>query len=194
MPPTLLFVLGLIAIFVAIALAIGSVVATTPESEEVGRSLAAVRAIRTAPQTVDIGEPFSERVVVPAMRRLTDLGIRFTPRGQVARIRHKLDLAGSPRGWDTERVLAFKVLGLFALGGGGLLLPLLGQHPRAAIALGTAGVLVGYFGPDLALYQMAYNRNAVITRALPDAIDLLTISVEAGLGFDAALAQVARNT
>jgi len=63
----------------------------------------------------------------------------------------------------------------------------------------TAGVTVlltplGYFAPDLALYQIAYNRNERIRRDLPDSMDLLTISVEAGLPFDAALSQVARNT
>ena len=54
--------------------------------------------------------------------------------------------------------------------------------------------MVGYFAPNLALYQMGYNRREQMRRELPDALDLLTISVEAGLAFDAALSQVARNT
>ena len=54
--------------------------------------------------------------------------------------------------------------------------------------------LVGYMGPNLYLYQLGYDRTEKIRRAMPDALDLLTISVESGLGFDAALAQVARNT
>jgi tight adherence protein C len=62
--------------------------------------------------------------------------------------------------------------------------------------MGVAAVLtpLGYLTPDLALYQSAYNRNERIRRDLPDSMDLLTISVEAGLPFDSALSQVARNT
>jgi tight adherence protein C len=56
------------------------------------------------------------------------------------------------------------------------------------------GTVAGYYAPNLYLYQKSYDRTAKIERALPDALDLLTISVEAGLAFDAALAQVARNT
>jgi tight adherence protein C len=54
--------------------------------------------------------------------------------------------------------------------------------------------LLGWWTPDLTLYQVGYNRTEQIRRELPDSLDLLTISVEAGLGFDAALSQVARNT
>jgi tight adherence protein C len=54
--------------------------------------------------------------------------------------------------------------------------------------------IAGFFGPDLAIYQIAYNRREQIRRDLPDALDLLTITVEAGLAFDAAMTQVARNT
>ena len=52
------------------------------------------------------------------------LGRRFTPGDQAARLRRKLDLAGNPAGWDTDRVLAFKMLGLLVLGVLGLLIPL----------------------------------------------------------------------
>ena len=54
--------------------------------------------------------------------------------------------------------------------------------------------MLGFYLPNLVLYQTAYNRSEQIRRELPDALDLLVISVESGLGFDAALSQVARNT
>jgi tight adherence protein C len=63
-----------------------------------------------------------------------------------------------------------------------------------SIGLTLVGAVVGYYGPNLYLYQKGHDRAASMQRALPDALDLLTISVEAGLGFDAALSQVARNT
>jgi tight adherence protein C len=54
--------------------------------------------------------------------------------------------------------------------------------------------VAGYMGPNMYLYQKGYDRTNAMQRAIPDALDLLTISVESGLGFDAALSQVARNT
>jgi tight adherence protein C len=67
-----------------------------------------------------------------------------------------------------------------------------GPVTRVIIAIG--GLVVGFFGPNLYLYQKIHERSEQLLRALPDAIDLLTISVESGLGFDAAVQQVARNT
>ena len=58
----------------------------------------------------------------------------------------------------------------------------------------VGGLVVGFFGPNLYLYQKVHERSERLQRDLPDAIDLLTISVESGLGFDAAVQQVARNT
>ena len=62
------------------------------------------------------------------------------------------------------------------------------------LGLVLVSALLGYFGPDIALYQAGYNRTQEISRALPDALDLLTISVEAGMPFDSAVAQVATKT
>jgi tight adherence protein C len=123
------------------------------------------------------------------------MGRRFTPRDQVGRIRHRLELAGNPATWDVDRVVAFKMLGLLAGGALGLLLPLvLGSGPLPVVGFATLFAVAGYFAPNAGLYQMGYNRREQMRRELPDALDLLTISVEAGLAFDAALSQVARNT
>jgi tight adherence protein C len=71
---------------------------------------------------------------------------------------------------------------------------LLGKSFGFDAAAGLLGGVLGYYAPNLYLYQKGYDRTQKMERALPDALDLLTISVEAGLGFDAALSQVARNT
>ena len=65
---------------------------------------------------------------------------------------------------------------------------------RVLLVLVVGGAVIGFYAPALLLYQRAYDRSERVRRALPDAIDLLTISVEAGLGFDAAVQQVAQNT
>jgi tight adherence protein C len=110
-------------------------------------------------------------------------------------LQHKLVLAGSPAGWDADRVLASKVGGL-ALGlVAGVLFVLALPVPLGFRLLGLVVLcLVGFFIPNVALTNQVQRRQAQIRSDLPDSIDLLTISVEAGLGFDAALAQVSRNT
>jgi tight adherence protein C len=192
--------LGLAAIFASVVIAIVAVTRTVTERQQVHRSLAAVRAMRSSalPPLAgrpELSTPFSERVLGPSMAWLSQLGRRFSATDQVSRLRHRLELAGNPPRWDVDRIIAFKVLGLgfgFVLG---LAVPLalrLGLLPTVGgvVALSVAG----YFAANLALYQAAYNRREQLRRELPDSLDLLTISVEAGLAFDAALSQVARNT
>jgi tight adherence protein C len=194
---TILLALGLGAIFLAIALALATIGAITSERQQVGRSLAAVQALHAAPAAMhrELNKPFAERVIVPSLDRLTQLGRRFTPGDQVSRIRHRLELAGNPPQWDVDRVIAFKMLGLMAGFVLGLALPVLfGAGPLTVIGLMVASSALGYFAPNIVLYQMGYNRREQMRRELPDALDLLTISVEAGLAFDAALSHVARNT
>jgi tight adherence protein C len=189
--------LGLGAIFVAIALALATIGAITSERQQVGRSLAAVQALHAAPATMqrELNKPFSERVLVPTLERLTLIGRRFTLGDQVSRIRYRLELAGNPPRWDVDRIIAFKMLGLIGGFVIGLALPLLlGAGPLTVVGLMIASSSLGYLTPNIVLYQLGYNRREQMRRELPDALDLLTISVEAGLGFDAALSHVARNT
>jgi tight adherence protein C len=186
---------GLAAVFLGIVGIVGSA-AFGGADRGVARSLAAVEAINSAPASMrrDLDKPFNERVTGPFVGWLTRLGRRFTPADQTARMRRKLDLAGNPAGWDTDRILAFKVLGLFIGGAVGLILPLLFGNVLWAIVFGVGLAVLGFYLPNIILYQTAYNRSEQIRRELPDALDLLVISVESGLGFDAALSQVARNT
>lgn len=190
-----MLILGMGAVFLGIVIAI---MAATSSTEKVGvaRSLDAIEAIRTAPDSMraELDRPFNERVTSPFFQKMTDLGRRFTPSDQASRLRRKLDLAGNPAGWDSDRVLAWKMLGMFIGGAAGFFLPLLLGNVLWAILFGVGGAVLGYFAPNLILYQKAYDRSQRITNDLPDALDLLVISVESGLGFDAALAQVARNT
>ena len=99
-----------------------------------------------------------------------------------------------PQGWDSERILAAKTLAALGLASlvGGLLFA--SGRGLQALLWGIAFGAFGFFLPDLLLINKAQHRSDQIERALPDSIDLLTISVESGLAFDAALAQVARNS
>jgi len=188
---------GLGAVFFGLIIAVASVTVLGSQQQQVSRSLAAVAAIRTAPKAMleELDRPFADRVLGPGKDRFVDLGRRFSPAGRTQKIRYRLDLAGNPPGWDVDRILGLKAL--FALVGGtvGLAFPLLlGLGLLRTIAATIALLLTGWFAPTMWLYQKAYNRTKQMQRDLPDALDLLTISVEAGLAFDAAVAQVARNT
>ena len=92
-------------------------------------------------------------------------------------------------------MLSGKVIGAVAGLVGGLVFSLmLSVARRSRSSSSSAPPSSGFFAPNLYLYQKSHERAERLQRDLPDAIDLLTISVESGLGFDAAVQQVARNT
>jgi tight adherence protein C len=198
MDPTTLLVLSLGGIAIAIVLALVAVGSLTAERAGVTRSLAAIDALDAADADLrarELERPFGERVITPSYTRLSNLGRALTPANQSDRLVRRLDAAGNPPGWDVDRVLAWKFISL--VGGpvvAYLLALLLGLSATWIIVLVVLGALVGFYLPDVILYQAGVNRSEQIRRDLPDAIDLLTISVEAGLAFDAAMSQVARNT
>jgi tight adherence protein C len=133
-------------------------------------------------------------VTQPAIAWLTRVARTLSGANWTRNATKRLDKAGNPAGWDADKILAWKALGALGLASvlGAVLL--LGGQPLKALIWGTAGAITGFFLPDLMLLNRAQKRSAEIQKMLPDSIDLLTISVEAGLAFDAALAQVAQNT
>jgi tight adherence protein C len=142
----------------------------------------------------ELAQPFRERVVRPVVSVVGMIGRRITPIDMRKRIEKKLVLAGNPPGWDAEKVAAFKVIGFVA---GGFLAVLVTRvaHLSGMLSLTAIALFafLGYMLPGTTLGQKAAGRQEAIRKALPDTMDLLTISVEAGLGFDAALAQVVHN-
>jgi tight adherence protein C len=143
---------------------------------------------------VEVDPPFAHRVLTPMRSRALAIGRRITPDDWNARTRRKLDLAGNPQGWDPERVLAVKVAWAVVLGGGLIMLGLVAGKGAAALIVGGLFGVGAYFLPDWWLLRKSESRNDEMKRSLSDSLDLLTISVEAGLAFDAAMANVAANT
>ena len=145
-------------------------------------------------EKIELSLPFQERIIYPMARKLGELAIKFTPQNAMQSISRKLELAGSPGRLDPTVFLAlqfiagavFGIILFFALTLGQSDWPL-GQ--KILIILG--GTLLGFFFPQLWLTSKISRRQKEIRKALPDALDLLTICVEAGLGFDAAMAKVA---
>jgi tight adherence protein C len=120
---------------------------------------------------------------------LRALALRLSPSGSPKAIERRLAIAGNPKRWNADRILAAKGLGLLALG---LLGGLYGAHkPLMAVLYAAGAGGIGFYVPSLLLYNAGVKRQAKIQADLPDAMDMLTVCVEAGLGFDAALTRVA---
>lgn len=197
MTASLILALGILGVFVALFVSLAAIGVFTNEARGVSKSLAVVEAFTAAPEAMqkELEPSFNDRVLTPLLNRFVSLGKRITPADHADRVRTKLDVAGNPPGWTVDRVFSLKFVGLVAGAVAGLLLGLLLEAGPAPL-VGTCALVAvaGYLGPNMYLYQKGYDRTAEMQKALPDALDLLTISVEAGLGFDSALAQVARNT
>lgn len=193
---TMIFVLGVLMVLTAVAV-LGMAIGEARPARGVGRSIAVLEAMAQAPDELkaELDRPFADRVLEPLRMRALGLGRRLTGADSAERVRRKLDLAGNPRDWSVDRVISAKVIGAVTVATIG---------PALAVALGMGltfvvlallgGLVLGFFVPDLYLYHRTHDRSERIQRELPDAIDLMTISVESGLGFDAAVQQVARNT
>jgi tight adherence protein C len=123
---------------------------------------------------------------------LKAIALRLSPSGAVPALERKLDMAGNPKRWNADRILAAKALGLLVVAGLGGLAEV-HKPPLAALAAVLGGA-VGFYVPSLLLTNVGMKRQARLQMSLPDAMDMLTVCVEAGLGFDAALAKVAYNT
>ena len=197
MTPTFLMLGGALLLFAGLALAIAVVGGVHSGRRAVASSLAAIQTLGTAPAVVEveIDPSFLRRVVAPNAARFAGMGRRLTRAGAAARIQRRLDIAGNPTGWDVDRILGVKVVAAGLLGGLTLLYGLSEQMAPARLLGAVLGLaLLGFVLPDLLVYNTGAKREAQMRSSLPDALDLLTISVEAGLGFDAAVLKVARNT
>ena len=141
-------------------------------------------------EEMELQQPFYDRVMRPLIQRLARVG-RRQEGGMIARIDAKLEKAGYPGGLRGADWVGVKLMALIGFGVLLFLLGLLltGQFVVALLFL-LVGAAIGYIAPEFWLGRKIKARSMALTLQLPDALDLLTISVEAGLGFDAALAKV----
>lgn len=197
MSPDLMLVVGGVLVFVAIVLVLATLTTVAAERSATARSLTIVRSLGTdlAPGESETDRSFAERVLAPMTDRLVSLGRRLSRADTAERLRHRLDIAGNPQGWDVSRLIGAKALAMVVLGGLAVFYVLgNGTSPSKAALVVVAVGGFGFVLPNLLLYNAGQKREALMQRALPDALDLLTVSVEAGLAFDAAVMKVARNT
>jgi tight adherence protein C len=181
--------LAAIPVFIAICLAVYALVGSAAEKATIRESLRQLGGYEIENQRDrDLLNPLRERAVVPVVHWFTDVGRRLTPVGYVDGIRHKLTLAGRFSPENLDRFLAMRVVSLALIPVWAIvtfgILPLGGGSKLAIFALLTLGSILG---PDAVLNRRVSERQHAIQVKLPDILDLLTISVEAGLGFEQAL-------
>lgn len=144
-------------------------------------------------EDVELQQPFVERVIVPIIKKLGEVSTKFTPQRLLQETTHKLELAGNPGRIDASTFLATRFVGAAIFGG---LLLLISSLPTVNWPFGRVVLVVGiftalgFFFPQLWLQSRINSRQNEVRKAMPDALDLLTICVEAGLGFDAAMSKV----
>lgn len=156
----------------------------------------AARGEKASLEDIELSQPFSQRIIVPIARGLGELVMRFTPQNAIQQMSKKLELAGNPGNLDPSVFFALRFLGL-PLGGIFLFLDRVAQPGSMmdgkGLLFGIPAAILGFYLPDLLLQSRIDKRQKEVRKAMPDALDLLTVCVEAGLGFDGAMARVYEN-
>ena len=156
----------------------------------VARSLAMIEKA-VSPEEVGRSElSFSDRLIIPFFDGMKRIALRLSRSGTGNRLTRLLDLAGNPSGLTLERLLGFKGAGLLL---GGVLGFFYGGVSLKGLLFGALGATAGFLLPDLWVMNTGTKRQDVLRRGLADALDMLTVCVEAGQGFDGALLHVARS-
>jgi tight adherence protein C len=145
-------------------------------------------------EELELSQPFSERIIIPLARKMGEIATRFTPQNALQNTTRKLELAGNPGRMDPSMILLLQ-FGAAVLFGGLLVLVFSvskSNWPLGRIVLIVgAFTILGFYFPQMWLQGKINRRQKEVRLGMPDALDLLTICVEAGLGFDAAMAKVA---
>jgi tight adherence protein C len=134
---------------------------------------------------------FKDRALVPMKTGLARAVLRISPRASVETVTNKLLAAGLNRKVSPTSYLASKaVLGFLGFVGGQVFASLAGALASKALLLGIAFAFVGFMVPDVFVTLRTRSRKEILRAELPDALDLLAVSVEAGMGFDGAISKL----
>ena len=143
-------------------------------------------------EEIEMDRPFVERAIKPLLHGMASVVMRFTPNASVESSRLKLEMSGNPNNWTPTDFLGVRVLSALGCGALAFVLQWLGNAALGPLVLySVIGAALGFLLPVFWLGQQIKARQKQIQKAMPDALDLLSINVEAGLALDAAMAKVA---
>ncbi len=191
MNPLILILLGLIAA-VGAAIATGVLGRGPAPEEKYAAKLAGIEDHAMSLQEIELSRSFSERVLAPVRQQIVAVIMSRLPASRQQQLRVLIQTAGHPYNLTVSGVITVKFVATAIAGVVGILLvfPLMQlSFPTSLVVV--APPVVGWILPDRWLIQKANARRKQIEQAIPDSIDLLTICLDAGLSFDAALQRIA---
>ncbi|MBL7163369.1 MAG: type II secretion system F family protein [Anaerolineales bacterium] len=144
-------------------------------------------------EEIELSQSLTDRVIIPMARRFGEIALRFTPQNALEQTARKIELAGNPKGLEPTLFWAGRfgaAIGIAALLFFVLSVSAIDWSWGRKIIIVVLFTLLGFYIPELLLNSRINRRQDEVRKALPDALDLLTICVEAGLGFDGAMAKV----
>lgn len=188
MNPTFLLILGVAAV---ILIVVSILLLRRSEEDPLSARIDefAVREEVVSIEEIELSMPITDRIFVPIIRRISEFVIRLTPQTTLERTTRMLELAGNPRNMTAAGFWMMR-------GGATILFAFLGFVIGRGKPTGTmllfilGGAVLGFMIPVLLLRSMKDRRQAAVIKKLPDALDLMTICVDAGLTFNAAIQQV----
>lgn len=184
----------LISVVVVIAIVLVVVGINMPQPEDTIQDRLSDLSVSDEPvslEELELSEDFGTRILVPFFNRIGQIAQRFTPQATLENAGQRLEMAGNPMQMNPAFFLMLRFV--FAFFFGGLIFLIFarsGSNWLQGLGLAVLFMLIGFAFPNLWLSGRISARQKAVFRAMPDALDLLTISVEAGLGFDAAMAKV----
>lgn len=189
----LVIVVSVIVIGAAVLIVVGLRDASEGDPLQARLAEFAARGEQATLEEIELSQPLTDRVILPMARRLGEIAIRFTPQNALQATARKLELAGNPRGLEPATFWALRIILAVGLSGAIMLVLWRTQMDwslgRKLLIIGIM-VAVGFYLPEMMLTSRIQRRQKEIVKSMPDALDLLTICVEAGLGFDGAMAKV----
>jgi tight adherence protein C len=145
----------------------------------------------TSMEEIELSLPFTDRVVVPTLRRFSKTIVRFTPNSTIERTAKQLELAGSPRNLSAAEFWGIRILVTLLFAGlTFVMMARFNQPLNKQVTYTLGGFVIGFMLPQMWLKSKIDRRKQAIIKKFPDALDLMTICVDAGLTFDGAMAQV----
>ena len=183
----------LLFVVISVAVSVGALVMYVGSGLIKAQKQSGNRLASLQTRTSVLEQDFSTRAVAPVMQGLGRFALRFTPTGWVQKSQHKLVLAGwaermDGNTWAAIRIISIVVGIVLAF----LVVPII-ESPMLKLIVGGFLIVIGFFGPEASLNRAIDERRKEMEKQLPDIIDLLVISVEAGLGFESAMGRVVQN-
>ena len=188
---TIAIILGALVVLAIVLVLVGM---NAPDAKDPIHERLAEFGVRDEPLTleeIELSQGFYQRVILPFFNRIGQVSQRFTPQATLESTRRKLEMAGNPMQMDPAFFLTLRFVFAVLFAGVIVLVYITGRRPwLQGLGFSALFLVIGFMFPDLWITGRIKSRQRSVFRAMPDALDLLTICVEAGLGFDAAMSKV----